>query len=246
MPTLVSFTIDNLGDAADLQRGKITAPRPAGSNQALEQGYPALLELLASNGINATCFVEGWSVRQYPRQVQQLLGLGHQLGMHGWQHEEWAQLSNAEITELATRATDNFVATTGTAPLAFRAPGGKSTPFTNIVLAKLGYQIDASFTESGVISQLEPELVSIPFEWSGVDATHWLWNSSTHAEVDKLWQTALHEAVKFDSHFVFIWHPHIMGIDAQRLATGARIIRYIRNNPQFRIVPLDQMASTRA
>src|SRR5688500_2539505 len=58
MPALVSFTMDNLGDAADLYRGVIKSPRATGSNPPLEQGYPALLELFARYDIPLTCFIE--------------------------------------------------------------------------------------------------------------------------------------------------------------------------------------------
>src|SRR5687768_2486499 len=105
MPALISFTIDNLGDAADLHRNIIQTPRPSGSNPALEQGYPALLDIFACCNIAATCFVEGWSARQYPDYLRHIDGLGHQIGMHGWQHEKWATLTEAEVTELSIRAT---------------------------------------------------------------------------------------------------------------------------------------------
>src|SRR5262245_58635807 len=67
--TLVSFTLDNLGDAADLYRGNITAPRPHGSNYALETGVPSLLAMFARHHIPLTYFVEGWSAGHYPDLV---------------------------------------------------------------------------------------------------------------------------------------------------------------------------------
>src|SRR5688572_746930 len=127
MPALVSFTIDNLGDAADLHRNIIQAPRPAGANPALEQGYPALLELFARHNITATCFVEGWSAMQYPDYLRHIESLGHQIGMHGWQHEKWTTLTEKEVTELTLRATESITQATGAEPLAFRAPGGPNT-----------------------------------------------------------------------------------------------------------------------
>lgn len=238
MPALVSFTLDNLGDAADLQRNVIKAPRPAGANPALEEGYPALLDLFARHEISATCFVEGWSAAQYPDYLRHIQGLGHEIGMHGWQHEKWASLTEAEASELALRATESITRATGRAPLAFRAPGGLNTTFTQQLLQRLGYRIDASYTGSRQVKVLGETLVSIPYQWSGVDATHWLWNKRTPEEVDALWQHVLLEAAENDGHFVFIWHPHVMGLNSVWLAVGERIIRFIQQNKQLQIVSL--------
>lgn len=241
MPALVSFTMDNLGDAADLYRGVIKAPRPAGSNPPLEQGYPALLDLFARFAVSLTCFIEGWSARQYPDHIRRVLDHGHEIGMHGWTHERWAELSNAEVLELATRATDSIAQAGGKAPRTFRAPGGKSTPFTSEVLGKLGYTIDASYTDSHLATKLGPTLTSLPYQWSGVDATHWLWNSRSGAETERRWHAALDEAATTNTPFIFIWHPHVMGIDKARLETGARTLEFIRQDPRFQIVSLDAM-----
>jgi len=239
MPLLVSFTMDNLGDAADLYRGVIKAPRAPGNNPPLEQGYPALLHLFARYEIPLTCFIEGWSARQYPEYIERVVHLGHEIGMHGWTHERWAELPDADVLELATRATESIVAATGKAPRSFRAPGGKSTPYTTEVLGKLGYTIDASYTDSHVPTALSPTLTSVPYPWSGVDATHWLWNSRSGMDTERRWRAALDEAAATDTPYVFIWHPHVMGIDKARLETGARMLDFIRKDPRFAIVPLD-------
>ena len=238
MPALVSFTLDNLGDAADLQRNIIRTPRAAGTNPALEQGYPALLDLFARFDLSATCFVEGWSASQYPDFLRHIQSLGHQIGMHGWQHEKWASLTEAVVTELTMRATASITEATGIAPLAFRAPGGPNTSFTQQLLERLGYLIDASLSDSDQIKFVGSTLISIPYQWSGVDATHWLWNKRTPDEVNRIWEEALLKAAEKNGHFVFIWHPHVMGLNPAWLAVGERIIRFIQQNKQLQIVPL--------
>jgi peptidoglycan/xylan/chitin deacetylase (PgdA/CDA1 family) len=241
MPALVSFTMDNLGDAADLYRGVIQTPRPQGSNPPLEQGYPALLELFARHEIPLTCFIEGWSARQYPDYIKRVLDHGHDIGMHGWTHERWAELGDVEVLELATRATQSIEQATGKQPRSFRAPGGKSTPFTTELLTKLGYTIDASYTDSHEPGQLSATLTSLPYPWSGVDATHWLWNNRSGADTERRWRAALDEAAAKNGHYIFIWHPHVMGIDAERLEAGERTLQFVRNDPRFSVVSLQTM-----
>jgi peptidoglycan/xylan/chitin deacetylase (PgdA/CDA1 family) len=238
MPALVSFTIDNLGDAADLFRGVISTPRAPGCNPPLDHGYPALLELFARHGIPLTCFVEGWSARQYPDFLHDLRSRGHEVGMHGWQHEPWSELSDAQAEDLAMRATASIRDATGQNPRAFRAPGGKSTPFTTTLLSRLGYDIDASYTDSNAPEMLSATLASIPYQWSGVDATHWLWNSRSGADTEQRWRKALNAAAESDGHYVFIWHPHVMGLKPEWLEAGERTLRFVREDSRFHIVPL--------
>lgn len=242
MPARVIFTMDNLGDAADLYRGNIKEPRKPGENPAFDIGYPSLLELYARNGIPITYFVEGWSARQYPREIERILSHpGNTIGMHGWTHERWAELGDDEITELTVRATDTITSISGAKPVIFRAPGGASTTHTRKLLKQLDYQIDASLTETGAISVSADGFACIPYQWIGVDATHWLWNKRDYAEVEQVWQAALLNAAHNDQHLVFIWHPHVMGIDPKRLEVGEKLIQFVQSDPRFQIMTLPQL-----
>lgn len=243
MPTQISFTLDNLGDAADLYRGNIAEPRPKGSNYALEMGVPALLELFARHQIPLTYFVEGWSAERYPDLVRDIART-HQIGMHGWQHEIWELLSDEEAEELAVRATDSIAQALGHAPKAFRAPGGKTTAHTQKVLTGLGYEIDASFADPALPSSpssMEGKLVNLPYQWSAVDATHWLWHKRSPQDALQHWNKALESAAASGTPLVFIFHSHVMGMRPERLAIGEALIEQVRADPRFEIVTLDRI-----
>jgi len=245
MTARVCFTMDNLGDAADLGRGVISEPRNPGERPALEQGYPALLELYKCFGITITHFIEGWSAEAYPDCIERDLAEGHSLGMHGWQHELWSSLDYDQAFEIAARATD-ALERAGTRPKAFRAPGGKRTRFTSEILTQLGYTIDSSLCPSGQdggeIEQLTRTLWSVPWEWVGFDASHWLWQKKENDAVEQAWKNALDLAVEQDKYMLFIWHPHVMGIDPERVRTGEKILDYVTgNDDKFEIVTLHQL-----
>jgi peptidoglycan/xylan/chitin deacetylase (PgdA/CDA1 family) len=241
MTTLVSFTLDNLGDAADLHRGVINSPRKPGTNPAFEKGYPALMELSAEFGVPLTYFIEGWSAQQYPEELQKIQAQGHEIGMHGWQHESWTELNEYQIRELCLRSTESIKKAIGKAPVAFRAPGGISTPYTRKILADLGYTIDASHTGDGWIRTETSRLVCIPYTWEGVDASHWLWENRSCEEVEDIWFQALEKAAEEGRHFVFIWHPHVMGMNPDRLETGRRIIRFVHASSRYSVVRLSSI-----
>lgn len=246
MTAKVCFTMDNLGDAADLGRGVINEPRQPGERPALEQGFPALLEIYRRFDITVTHFVEGWAAQAYPDCIEKDLAAGHSLGMHGWQHELWSALKYDRALDIATRATEAIEAA-GSRPTAFRAPGGRRTRFTSEIITQLGYTIDSSLCPSGQdggeISQLTRTLWSAPWEWSGVDASHWLWQKKDNATVEHDWRQLLAKAVTENRYIIFIWHPHVMGIDQGRLDVGEAILDYVTSNDNFRIVTLEQLVA---
>src|SRR6478735_12241367 len=100
------FTFDNMGEAADVGAGRLGGPLPDGEEPSLAIGYPALFELLDRYGVRASFFVEGWNGRHHPAAVRAIVARGHELGMHGWTHEEWEALDADAEQALATRATE--------------------------------------------------------------------------------------------------------------------------------------------
>ncbi len=234
----VCFTLDNLGDAADLYRGNIAAPRPIGTNYALEVGVPALLELCGRYRLPITYFVEGWSAERYPQLVRDMASRGIAIGMHGWQHEIWHLLSDAEVETLVKRAHASHIHTLGKAPTIFRAPGGKTTPYTQKLLAELGYEIDASYHEHAKPSIAIGQMVNIPYQWPGVDATHWLWHKHSPAEALLKWQQTIDHAVNTQTPITFIFHSHVMGMQSERLAVGEALIQKVLSDPRLEVVPL--------
>lgn len=239
--------MDNLGDAADLHRGVIEQPRRPGERPAFEQGYPALLKLYQRYSIPITHFVEGWSADAYPEEIERVLSMGHQVGMHGWQHENWAEQSEDRLEELAVRATESITRAGGVAPTAFRAPGGARTEGTTRILTTLGYRIDSSLSpaneDGGPVRPLSDTLWTAPYSWQGVDATHWLWQQCDHERVEQLWKQALVDCAGRNSHMIFIWHPHVMGIDPERLAVGEKILQFVLERDDMTAVTLPELVA---
>lgn len=242
MTSLVCFTMDNLSDAADLGRGVITQPRKPGQRPALEKGFPAMLDLYRKYETTITHFVEGWNGEAHPEEIQTLLKHGHELGMHGWQHEDWSELDEESAFALAEKATLALEQASGIRPVAFRAPGGRRTSFTTRILVELGYRIDASLdpsgAEGGPVKQLAENLWTVPYEWMAIDASHWLWAELSCEEVETLWLDALVAATETDKFISFIWHPHIMGIDKDRLAVGEKILKFVSQDSRFQATTL--------
>ncbi len=62
--------------------------------------------LLDEIGLRATFFVEGRNTELYPDTLVALAAAGHEVGYHGWCHEQWAELSPPEEAALLRRGVD--------------------------------------------------------------------------------------------------------------------------------------------
>jgi len=239
--------MDNLSDAADLGRGVIDKPRPPGQRPALEQGFPAMLNLYDRYGVKVTHFLEGWNGEAHPDIVEDLLNMGHSVGMHGWQHEAWSELSLEQEIELMGRSTDALHQASGVKPTAFRAPGGKRTKHTVKLLSDLGYTIDSSMNDQGEdggeIQALTESLWHVPYLEATIDARQWLQKNIPAKEVELSWLNLLEQARERDGFLVFIWHPHVMGMNAEYQKVGESILQKVTKEKDFQIVTLKDLVS---
>ena len=222
---IACFTFDNMGEAAEVGAGRLAGQLPPGADASLAVGYPAIFALLERAGIRATFFVEGWNGAHHPAAVREIVARGHELGMHGWTHEEWGALSPDDERALALRATEALSRAGGVAPRGFRAPGGRRTEHTASILRALGYTYDASLGDGMRPAMLAPGLAQIPFVWPGVDGYHYLRpQPADPAAVRDAWLAALAKSAARNGLFVTVCHAFLTGVDPQRLAALAAVI----------------------
>ena len=77
-------------------------------------GISRILDLLDRYSIKSTFFVPGWTAENYPENVREVTRRGHEVGVHGYRHENLAQL-NSQENEVAIfrRSIDRLQALTG-------------------------------------------------------------------------------------------------------------------------------------
>jgi peptidoglycan/xylan/chitin deacetylase (PgdA/CDA1 family) len=224
------FTFDNMGEAAEIGAGRCAGPLAPGADVSLAFGYPAIFALLERMRVSATFFIEGWNGEHHPEAVREIAARGHELGMHGWLHEDWGTLPPDTERELAARATGALLRAAGVAPRGFRAPGGARTAHTERILRELGYRYDASLGDGMRPARLSSGLAQIPFVWPCVDGFYYLTRDppADPAVVRDAWLGALQRTIERGGLFVTICHAFLTGIDPARLAALESVIEAAR------------------
>jgi polysaccharide deacetylase len=196
----IVLTFDNLGEASALQRGTWNPQTPVGRDPSVTRALPWLLDALDDNGLRATFFVEAINCELNPRALRTISARGHELGVHGWEHETWGALDADTERDLLERATRAFGGL-GLSADGFRPPGGELTACTPALLRQLGFKWCSPAQDSpGGAAQDSPGgaapdspggaaqdaggwdlmrgdlisdgLVAVPFDWELVDAYH--------------------------------------------------------------------------
>ena len=162
------LTFDNLGEASALERGASDPGVPLGRDPSVTRALPRLLDELDRHDLRATFFVEAINCELNPEAVRAIAERGHELGVHGWSHEPWAELDAGAERDLLDRCTAAFAALSLHAP-AFRPPGGGLTGRTEGLLRARGY---TWCSPEGDLPAVHDGLAVIPFTWELVDAFH--------------------------------------------------------------------------
>lgn len=113
----------------------------------LDVVVPRVLAFLQERNLIITFFVVGQdaALEKNQRAIRAIATAGHEIGNHSFKHESWLHLySEPEIEAEITQAEKILKQVTGQQPIGFRGPGYSCSAAVLRVLARLGYQYDAS------------------------------------------------------------------------------------------------------
>jgi peptidoglycan/xylan/chitin deacetylase (PgdA/CDA1 family) len=161
------LSFDNLGEAAELELGALSADAQLGEHFTATRALPSLLDLLQKREIAATFFVEGLNAEIYPDLLREIDARGHEIAYHAWRHEQWGDLTAAEQEENLARGIAAFEAL-GIELAGIRPPGGQLGP------GGVGMLHDAGLhycSPAGEGMGIEDGVALLPFQWRHVDAS---------------------------------------------------------------------------
>jgi peptidoglycan/xylan/chitin deacetylase (PgdA/CDA1 family) len=235
-------------------------------------GVPRLLGLLDHLGVPATFFIPGAIAEAHPRMVGEIVGRGHEVGLHGYLHEKLAGLSEAAEEEILLRTKGVLERLTGTAPQGFRAPWFETNVWTAGLLARHGLAYSASEMGDDVPYTHPCGLVEIPGQWMLEDWEQFAFNADPPwgfvpencSKVFDLWWREFDAMHDFGCCFVLTLHPWLSGRPSRvRLledlvramqargnvwfARGRELADHVRAHPEARLeLDFDALPATRA
>ena len=169
---LLTFDVDADSSVRDAYSGRPDEPVARSKGQfGPRVGLPRILNLLDKYSIKSTFFVPGWVAETYPESVKEIARRGHEVGAHGYKHENLAELnSQADEIEIFRKSTDRLQALVGERPAGFRAPDWEFSPYTIENMQKFNFMYDSSLMDDekpyAIKYQGKPTgIVELPVAW---------------------------------------------------------------------------------
>ena len=139
-----------------------------------EVGVPRLLDLFRDFGIRVTWFVPGHSVETFPEQSAAIVEAGHEVGLHGYSHENPIAMSPEQEEEVLDRCIELLEGLTGERPVGYVAPWWEFSAVTAELLLARGIEYDHSLMHD----DFHPYYVRTGDTWTKIDyskpAGHWM------------------------------------------------------------------------
>ncbi|MDP9394296.1 MAG: polysaccharide deacetylase [Actinomycetota bacterium] len=130
-----------------------------------EVGMPRLLELFRRNDLRTTWFIPGHSIETFPEQTQMVVDAGHEVGIHGYSHENPIAMTREQEEAVLLRCIDLVEKVTGRRPTGYVAPWWEFSPVTNELLLANGIKYDHSLMHR----DFEPYYVRVGDRWTKID-----------------------------------------------------------------------------
>lgn len=219
---------------ANMSRGKY------GPNE----GFYRVMNLLEKQELKATFFIPGYMIENYPEQVKQVHEAGHEIGYHGYLHEQKRGIDREEEVERMEKCEKLIASITGRRPVGHRGPGSIIHPFTMEELAKRGYLYSSNMKDTNTpyfheeIGKYGP-IVELPVEDYMDDSTYYFFCLTppvVHRDivppsfVNGCWQADFDQLVtEPGSIMVLHLHPQFIG-HAGRIRAFSELITYMKQH----------------
>jgi peptidoglycan/xylan/chitin deacetylase (PgdA/CDA1 family) len=158
----------------DIQRGVFAG----------EVGTPRLLRLFERHELSTTWFMPGHSIESFPSQMQAVADAGHEVGAHGYCHENPSAMTPDQERDVLLRSIDVVEKVSGQAPRGYVAPWWEMSENTAALLLENGFSYDHSQNYNDFV----PFYARVGDQWTKIDfqaaASEWMRPMGHGREVD--------------------------------------------------------------
>ena len=130
-----------------------------------EVGAPRLLKLFERMGIKTTWFIPGHSIETFPEQMAAVAKAGHEVGIHGYSHENPIAMTRVQETEVLDKCIELVTTLTGKRPTGYVAPWWEFSNVTNELLLERRIKYDHSLMHHDCL----PYYVRVGDSWTKID-----------------------------------------------------------------------------
>jgi len=130
-----------------------------------EVGTPRLVNLFKRLGIKTTWFIPGHSIETFPQQTAMVVEAGHEIGIHGYTHENPISMTREQEEAVLDKCIDLVTKVSGRRPTGYVAPWWEFSTVTNELLLKRGIKYDHSLMHK----DFEPYYVRVGDSWTLID-----------------------------------------------------------------------------
>jgi peptidoglycan/xylan/chitin deacetylase (PgdA/CDA1 family) len=130
-----------------------------------EVGVPRLLTLFERMKIQTSWFVPGHSIETFPEQIRAVAQAGHEIGVHGYSHENPIAMTRKQETDVLDKCIDLITQISGKKPRGYVAPWWEFSNVTNELLIERGIRYDHSLMHH----DFQPYRVRVGDSWTKID-----------------------------------------------------------------------------
>ena len=130
-----------------------------------EVGSPRLLKMFERFGIKTTWFIPGHSIETFPAQMQAVADAGHEIGIHGYSHENPIAMTREQEEIILDKCIGLVTKLSGRPPTGYVAPWWEFSPVTNELLVERGIKYDHSLMHD----DFTPYYVRVGDSWTRID-----------------------------------------------------------------------------
>ena len=130
-----------------------------------EVGSLRLLKLFERFGIKTTWFIPGHSIETFPEQMKAVAQAGHEIGIHGYSHENPISMTPEQEEAVLDKCIDLVTKLQGKRPTGYVAPWWEFSAVSNELLLKKGIKYDHSLMHH----DFQPYYVRVGDSWTKID-----------------------------------------------------------------------------
>lgn len=246
-----------------------TSPSAISRGEFAVVGVQRILKLLAERRIPATFFIPGHTVETYPDTVHRILGDGHEVGHHGYLHENPCALGRDQERRVLERGFEAMQTIAGIRPVGYRSPAWDNSPNTIELLLEFGLRYESSLmahdfqpywcrvgdvanTDGPYVFGQQVDLVEMPVSWVLDDFPHFEFvRSGDHlypglsagSKVEEIWRDEFDFMMRDEPGGVFnlTMHPEIIG-RGHRIMMLERLLDHMMSAGNIRFATLADAA----